>query len=78
MAEQTRRVQLTLPECRQLSELLFDEVRKDLGIPEVIDDKPFEIERGQWMLALPKIQRAIKLTRTSATRRKRAVADDEA
>lgn len=71
MAEQTKRVQLTLPECKRLADILFDEVRDVLGIPEVIDDKPFEITRGKWIDALPKIQRAIKMTAEPVTRKKR-------
>lgn len=75
MAEQTRRVQLTLPECERLGKLLFDEVREDLGIPAIIDDKTLEISRGKWVDALPKIQRAIKMTGTPARRHTRSTAD---
>lgn len=70
MSEETRRVQLTLPECKQLAELLFDEVREDLGIPATTEDgTTIEISRGEWVDAVPKLQRAIKMTAQPARRR---------
>lgn len=61
MAEDTRRVQLTLPECSRLAEMLFDEIREELGLPEHIDDQAVKIDAEKWGAVLPKLQRAIKL-----------------
>lgn len=71
MSEETRRVQLTLPECQRLAAMLFDEIREDLGLPTHINDEPLVISGELWAAALAKVQRAIKLAPPEGSKRQR-------
>ena len=71
MKETTRRVQLTLPECKRLADILFDEVREELGLPDHIEGDKVVIDAGLWAEVLPKVTRAIKLAPPEAPKRQR-------
>lgn len=62
-AEPTRRVQLTLPECKQLADLLLADVVETLDLPDVDgrgnEQQPITIEALR--AAAPKIKRLLKL-----------------